>query len=176
MSRGIRKSRMTEIYLFDWGDTLMIDFPGVPGKMCDWDRIEMVKGAEDTLKFLSQRAKIYIATGAAESTEKEIEAAFNRVGLAEYISGYFCKSNLGVTKGNPDFLLSILKKLGKDPNLVTMVGDNLEKDIEPAIMCGFHAVWLGGDIKKLNPENRVQVIASLAELCVTPGHSQKKRD
>ena len=31
---------MTEIFLFDWGDTLMVDFPGVPGKMCDWDKVE----------------------------------------------------------------------------------------------------------------------------------------
>jgi len=28
------------VYLFDWGDTLMVDFPGTPGKMCDWQVVE----------------------------------------------------------------------------------------------------------------------------------------
>ncbi len=54
---------MIDIYLFDWGDTLMVDFPGVPGKMCDWEIVEAVTGAKEALAALSKHAQIYIATG-----------------------------------------------------------------------------------------------------------------
>ena len=31
-----------EAYLFDWGDTLMTDFPDASGKMCDWEHSEQM--------------------------------------------------------------------------------------------------------------------------------------
>ena len=131
---------MTEVYLFEWGDTLMVDFSGVSGNMCNWEVVEAVEGAEDALRFISKHAEVYVVTGAADSNELDINIAFNRVDLDKYISGYFCKANIGIEKGSPDFLLSILNKLGKQPKQVTMVGDNLKKDIEPALELGINAV------------------------------------
>lgn len=155
---------MTEVYLFDWGGTLMVDFPGVSGKMCDWDMVEAVEGAEEVLRFLSNKAKIYIATGAAQSTETEIKRAFNRVGLDTYITDYFCKSNLGIEKGDPEFLSSILAKLGKVPHQVTLVGDDLNKDIEPALALGIKAILLTKD-NLAESSGRYTTIGSLRELC-----------
>ncbi len=155
---------MAEIYLFDWGDTLMVDFPGVPGKMCHWKTVKAVEGAGEALKAISKKARVYIATGAAESTETDIKAAFNRVGLAKYITGYFCKSNLGVEKGRPEFFPGILTKLGKSPNQVTMVGDNLKTDIEPALKLGINAIWFSGE-KLIDPTKTIKSIGSLRELC-----------
>ena len=60
------------VYLFDWGDTLMVDFPQNTGKMCEWETVEAIEGAKDALAVLSQTANIYIATGAADSTEQEL--------------------------------------------------------------------------------------------------------
>ena len=40
---------MIDVYLFDWGDTLMVDFPNASGKMCDWVTVEAIIGANDTL-------------------------------------------------------------------------------------------------------------------------------
>ena len=141
----------------------MVDFPGVAGKMCDWEIVEAVDGAEEALRIISTRAKVYIATGAAESTEIEIEAAFNRVKLDKYITGYFCKSNLGVEKGSPTFLLSILNKLDKQANQVTMVGDNFKKDIEPALKLGINSILLSRDTAS-NQSDGVRIISSLREL------------
>jgi putative hydrolase of the HAD superfamily len=155
---------MTEVYLFDWGDTLMVDFPGVPGKMCNWERVAAVEGAEEALSCISKKAQVYIATGAAESTEVEIKTAFNRVGLDKYITGYFCKSNIGIEKGTTAFLSCILAKLGKQPNQVTMVGDSLKKDIEPAQLLGINTVWFSND-KTSELNNSVRIISSLKELC-----------
>lgn len=151
--------------MFDWGNTLMVDFPRVPGKMRDWDVVAAVEGAEDLLEFLSKRAQVYIATGAAESTEEDIEAAFARVDLDKYISGYFCKSNLGIEKGSSAFYSRILARLGKAPNQVTMVGDSFQKDIEPARQLGMNAIWLTKD-GSTNPGNGIRAITSLRELCV----------
>ena len=154
---------MTEVYLFDWGDTLMVDFPGVSGKMCDWKIVKAVNGAQQALKCISKRAKIYVVTGASESTEDDIKAAFSRVELDQYICGYFCKANLGVEKGSPDFLLKILNKLNLQPHQVTMVGDSFSKDIAPAHASGINTIWLSNE-KDSRLSNSIRVVSSLTQL------------
>tara|TARA_B110000908_G_scaffold92928_1_gene110058 strand:+ start:399 stop:905 length:507 start_codon:yes stop_codon:yes gene_type:complete len=152
------------VYLFDWGDTLMVDFPNVSGKMCDWEVVEAVSGAKEALEALSKNSKIYIATGAADSTELEIKRAFDRVGLSQFISGYFCKANLGLSKGSPDFLKSILAKLEIPSVNVAMVGDNFEKDIKPAIAVGIQPFWFTNNAESA-PDN-VSVIKQLSALYI----------
>jgi len=153
-----------EVYLFDWGDTLMVDFPGVPGKMCDWEVVEAIDGAKETLECLSQTAEIYIATGAAESTEIEIKRAFERVGLDQFITGYFCKANLCVSKGSPGFFEEIIARLGKPVSCIAMVGDSLAKDIEPAAAIGIQPIWFSIDGNSDIP-NGTKLIGHLQELC-----------
>lgn len=156
---------MINVYLFDWGDTLMVDFPGVTGKMCDWEIVEAVTGAKETLEELSKQSKIYIATGAADSTELEIQQAFERVGLSQYITGYFCKANLGLSKGSPEFLESILDKLKVPSSSVAMVGDNLVKDIKPALATGIQPFWFTDKSIESAPDN-VKVIKQLSALYI----------
>ena len=159
---------MIKTYLFDWGDTLMVDFPDATGKMCDWEVVETVYGAKETLETLSKHAKIYIATGAADSTELEIQRAFERVGLNQYISGYFCKANVGLSKGTPEFINAILANL-KQTDISTssdntaMVGDNFDKDIKPAISAGIQAFWLT-EKKRVTLTNNATVIKQLSDL------------
>ena len=129
------------VYLFDWGDTLMMDFPDKPGKMCDWDHVQALDGAAELLSYLSKFADLYVATGAADSSEQDIQKAFARVGLDSYLSGYFCRANLGVGKDDLQFFPRILSALG-NPQVITMVGDSLVRDIRPALASGIGAVWL----------------------------------
>lgn len=154
---------MIKVYLFDWGDTLMIDFPDAKGKMCHWDTVEAVNGAKETLKALSQTAKIYIATGAADSTEQDIKQAFERVGLDQFISGYFCKENIGLSKGSPEFIKAILAKLSIATEQVAMVGDNFEKDIKPAFDMGIQAFWFTKEYQE-NVPDKVKNITQLSAL------------
>ncbi|MCP4484006.1 MAG: HAD hydrolase-like protein [Flavobacteriaceae bacterium] len=141
----------------------MVDFPGVSGKMCDWDIVEAVSGAKEALEALSKHSQVYIATGAADSTELEIKRAFDRVGLSQFISGYFCKANLGMSKGTPEFLNAILDKLKITSVNVAMVGDNFEKDIKPAISVGIQSYWFTEkDIESI--PNNVKVIKELSAL------------
>jgi len=156
------------IYLFDWGDTLMVDFPDATGKMCDWETVEAVTGAKETLAALSEHSKIYIATGAADSTESEVESAFERVGLNKFISGYFCKANLGLLKGSPEFLNAIIAKLNQPVKNIAMVGDNFEKDIKPALAVGINPIWLAENNQEIPPQN-IRVINKLSELYLPNG-------
>ncbi len=132
--------------------------------MCDWDVVEMVEGAKDVLSCLSKSADIYIATGAAESTEHEIQQAFNRVGLDQFITGYFCKSNTGQVKGTPQFLEYILQILKKPASSVAMVGDDLIKDIEPTSAIGIQPIWFTRIEGISAPENTL-VIKESRDLC-----------
>lgn len=143
----------------------MVDFPHAIGKMCNWQKVEAVKGAEETLNFLSQKSAIYIATNAADSSEEEIKFAFERVGLAKYISGYFCKANLGVDKGSPDFFVAIMEKLELSNEQIVMVGDTLDKDIRPAKRLGIEAIWFNEEKKPHRCEAPTVQIFELTSLC-----------
>ncbi|EPE2683173.1 HAD family hydrolase [Vibrio alginolyticus] len=155
---------MSSVYLFDWGDTLMVDFPEQSGKMCDWEVVQAVTGAHEALKKLSSTHHVYVATNAADSSESDIKSAFDRVGLTQYISGYFCKANLGVGKGTPEFFNKIINVLGVEPQSVVMVGDTYSKDIEPAITAGIKAIWFNPSNQSLNENCSVKQISHLAEI------------
>jgi putative hydrolase of the HAD superfamily len=131
--------------------------------MCDWAIVEAVTGGEETLEELYKQSKIYIVTGAADSTELEIQQAFKRVGLSKYISGYFCQANLGLSKGSSEFFESILDKLKEPSSSLAMVGDNLVKDIKPAIASGIQPFWFTDKSIESAPDN-VKLIRQLSSL------------
>lgn len=150
---------MSRIYLFDWGDTLMIDLPNEPGHMKDWPKVEEVSGANEVLKTLSLNAKIFVATGAKGTSQTLMQSAFARTRLAPYISGYFCPDNIGYEKPSAEFYKTIANKVGAD---ITMVGDNLERDVLPALSIGMNAIWLNSDNQENT--NKVNEIATLMGL------------
>ncbi|MCF7505097.1 HAD family hydrolase [Vibrio sp. L3-7] len=151
-------TKLTKTVLFDWGNTLMIDFPDAPGKMCDWETVEEVSGAQALLSELSKHHNIYIATNAADSSKDDIIRAFERVGLSQYINGYFCKASIGLSKYDSGFYPAIIAKLGVKPQDVTMVGDTLAKDIYPALEAGLQAIWLNSSGKKLSESDLANVV------------------
>ncbi|BBM66156.1 hydrolase [Vibrio alfacsensis] len=129
------------IYLFDWGNTLMVDFPHAQGKMCNWEHVETIPKAREMLSELSQNHSIYIATSASDSRLEDVQKAFQRVELDPFISGYFCYANLGVKKNHPAFYQAIAAQLKVKPTQLTMVGDLPQKDIYPAMEAGLNTIW-----------------------------------
>ncbi len=132
---------MTQHYLFDWGDTLMVDLPNQVGPMCDWPQVQAVSGALVCLKHLSQHAQCHLATNAEDSSEAQIRKALVRAGLSDYITQIFCRENLGTGKTDKAYYPKIIKKLGVNTHQVTMVGDSLERDVLAPISAGLQAVW-----------------------------------
>ncbi len=153
---------MSKVYLFDWGDTLMVDYKEQTGHMKDWTTVKEVDGALQTLKVLSVCAKVFVATGSPGTTPELMKLAFSRSNLADYIHGYFCPSNVGHDKPSAHFYQTIAARVNCDINDICMVGDNLQRDILPALAIGMSAIWLNanGDYNT----DGVNEISSLNEL------------
>lgn len=155
---------MTPFILLDWGDTLMRDIPGAIGKMCDWPEVEAMPGAKECLEHLSRTARLYVASGALQSTAEDIRSALRRVGLDRYITGYFCRQNTGFQKPDRQFYRSVLKTLATQAREGTMVGDSLKNDILPCHLLGMATVLLATTPPPGLPTG-VLVIGNLTELC-----------
>ena len=138
----------TQHYLFDWGDTLMVDLPNQTGPMCDWPHLQAVEGAKACLQRLSEHAQCHVATNAEDSTEAQIRLALKRAGLSEYLSHVFCRENLGVGKTAADYYTKIVNRLNVNPEHITMVGDSLERDVHQALRAGIKAVWFNANSER----------------------------
>ena len=150
-------------YLFDWGDTLMVDFPGAKGPMYLWDEVAAVTGARETLAALHREAGCYLATNAQDSKAVDIVKALERVGLAGYIDQVFCFENVGHRKPDRAFFDTILADIGAEPARVAMVGDSLATDVIAAMNAGLHGIWYNPAGREGDPEG-ADVIHSLTEL------------
>lgn len=131
---------MTSTILFDWGNTLMIDFPDQTGPMYLWKKIEAVLNAETCLSNLSRKYKCYIATNAKNSTKNDIYKALKIVGIDKYIEDVFCYKEIGYEKPSIEFFDQILLKLKKGKEEIVMVGDDYQKDYLGAKNYGIHAI------------------------------------
>lgn len=136
--------------LFDWGDTVMINFTQYSGPMHDWPEVAACPGIEDALASLAQNYYLALATNAQDSESSDIRRALDRVGLGDAFDKIFCFREVGHLKPSPAFFQTIIQKLGCRPSDIFMVGDDFSGDIMGAISCGMQAVWYnpsGDDIK-----------------------------
>ena len=131
---------MKKIYLFDWGGTIMREFPNETGPMVGWTRVEIMPHADEMLRALSKKADCYLATNARDSTKEEIAGALRRVGLDEYFKDIFCFRELGSAKPSSDYFDKICSKLGVDKSSIIMVGDHLQQDVIGVMEQGIKAI------------------------------------
>lgn len=160
-------ARLVKALVFDWGGTLMVDFPQYSGPMVDWPEVSAVDGARSALETLHGRYAIFIATNAAESDISQIRAALDRVGLGRYVSAIFSQRNLGVSKREPEsFFRRLEESAGLNRDEAVMIGDDYRYDVLGAHQAGWATVWY-------NPNHRVapglaplqtEDIGSLADL------------
>jgi len=147
--------------LFDWGNTLMVDF-GLDGPMCDWPRVEAVDGARETLEALSARYLLFVATNGECSGAMEVIAALDRVGLGCFIKAVYAQKDLGFGKPDTHFFNAICRKEELAPSRCLMVGDHIDKDVRGALQFGMQAVLF--DPLGRYPRFEGMRIASLREL------------
>ena len=149
-------------YLFDWGDTLMVDQPENPVPMCEWEEVCEVKGAAKLLAILNENAYCHLATNSDSTNEQQIRKALGRVELNQYIKNIYCYRTLGLKKPSQEFFNYILKDLGASRSEVAMIGDGLEKDVIGALDSGIQAIWYNPKNNPV-PEN-IHAIDNLLEL------------
>ncbi len=156
------ESMQKRCILFDWGNTLMVDF-NQPGPMCEWEHVEAVDGAAEVCNMLSKNTILAVVTNGSESGAEEVQKALARVGFESYITRIFAQKDIGMGKPDPALFAHVLYELHMRPQDCVMVGDNLEKDVLGALACGIDAVWLNSDVS-VNAPAGVTVIHCLHDL------------
>lgn len=130
------------ILVFDWGDTVMRDFPDLPGPMADWEVVELIPGAKDLLMNAHRKYTCVIATNAGVSDTADMIRALKRVEVHAFFQYFFSSRDLGYEKPDIRFFQGILSALGCAPNECLMIGNSYEKDIVGARNAGMHTAWL----------------------------------
>jgi putative hydrolase of the HAD superfamily len=113
--------------IFDWGDTVMRDFPEYTGPMAYWPQVEPVEGIDDALKQLQKSFICYLASNAGDSDAALVAAALSRVNLRQYFRYLFTSHELGVKKPDPAFYREILSRITLKPEQCAAVGNDYTK-------------------------------------------------
>ncbi len=150
--------------LFDWGGTLMVDFPQYAGPMASWPEVAPLPYARETLQALYTDWIICLATNAADSDETQIWAALERAGLRPWIDHVFCYRTLGVKKPDLAYYQAVLDRLGLEPDAAVMVGDDFASDVGGALQAGLRAVWFQPRADETHPGPGYTTIHDLAAL------------
>lgn len=128
--------------IFDWGDTVMRDFPAYPGPMAYWPAVEVVPGIEKALQPLQKDFICCLASGAVDSDAGLMSIAVSRVNLRQYFQYLFTSRELGFKKPDPAFYREILRMMNLQPEQCIAVGNDYEKDIVSAKSVGMNTIWL----------------------------------
>jgi FMN phosphatase YigB (HAD superfamily) len=116
-------------YLFDWGDTIMRDFPDKSGSMCTWDKVEIMPCADTMLKELSKKTHCYLATNAKDSSKVDIIKALQRVHIDKFFKDIFCYKEIGFSKPSKEYFDTVINRLQLDKKNIIIIGDNIDSDI-----------------------------------------------
>lgn len=150
--------------LFDWGDTVIRDYPTITTPMVEWEKLEIIDSIADVLADLhSSGHRIVLATSASISDEGQIRGALARVGLGQYFSHIYCFKNTQLSKGEA-FYRHILTDLNISASDVMMVGDSFEKDVLAANAVGIFAVWFNPTTAETRNEAMHMTVHSMQEL------------
>jgi len=126
--------------VFDWGDTLMRDFPEKTGPMYVWDRIEVFPDAALVLEKLSSTFVLTVASNAGESDTSDMRKALVIGQLDHYFNHHYTSKDLGVCKPDPAFFTTICAEAGIDPAHSVLIGNDYKKDIVGAKAAGMTTI------------------------------------
>jgi len=133
--------------VFDWGNTLMREFPDYPGPMADWPQVEAMPGIKEALAVLKGNYRIIVATNAVDSDSDDVRVALARAGISDPISSIFTSHQLGCRKPDLAFFRALESILGVSPDRIVMVGDNYLADAFGPHRAGWHALWYNPSFK-----------------------------
>jgi len=153
---------MIQAVVFDWGDTVMRNFPAYSGAMAHWPVVEVVPGVEETLCTLHPTYRLALATNARDSGTELVRAALRRVGLEGYFDAVLTAHDLGAAKPDRRFFEALLARLGSPADEIVMVGDDYEIDVVGAKEAGLKAIWFneaGAACPGAHPLHDAEIVA-----------------
>jgi putative hydrolase of the HAD superfamily len=139
-------------------------FPDVEGPMFTWSQVAVVPGVEESLTRLQDEWTLALATNAADSQERDIRRALERVGLDRLIDRVYCYRKIGHRKPAPEYFDHILSDLGLERDRVVMVGDDFEADVLGANRSGVRAIWFNERSDQERTGEMVRTIHEMSEL------------
>ena len=150
--------------LFDWGDTVMRDYPERTTPMVEWETVEVIEGIADVLAYLrASGRRIVLATSAEISNEDQIRGALARGGLDTYFSRIYSYTNTNLPKGEA-FYRHILNDLNVSASETLMVGDGFAKDVKIPNTLGMYAVWFNPRTAERHSDDLHVTVHSMREL------------
>lgn len=159
---------MIKAVLFDWGNTLMVDYHDQKGPMYTWGKIETTENAKECLEIVSINLPCFLATNANDSSKDEIYKALNKVGLDKYITDVFCSKEIGFQKPSKEYFKTILNRLDLNPEEIVFIGDDIEKDVFGASNVGIIPIHYDphsiSDFEGLKVENLINLMSILDTL------------
>lgn len=131
---------------FDWGNTLMKEFPQYSGRMADWPEVQEIEGLQEILPELSKQYQLIVASNAVDSDAEGVSHALERVGLNKYFDAVFTTHELQQNKPDREYFRQIEQCVGKSPDQILMIGDHFNNDILGAFQVGWRSVWFNPQI------------------------------
>jgi FMN phosphatase YigB (HAD superfamily) len=146
------------VLIFDWGDTLMRDFPEYPGPMANWPKIEVIPGVTDLLAGIHTDYICCVASNAGDSDAELMGLALEKAGIREYFKYLFTSKELGYQKPEIGFFTEISARLAVPPDLCLMIGNDYRKDIIPAKDGGMKtALYMAKQVSEAFPKADIVV-------------------
>ncbi len=102
------------------------------------DAIEPMAGASECLTALVDRGiKCHVLTNGPSDSQRR---RLSRLGFVPFLDNVFVSEELGAFKPDPAVFAATVDRIGRPPNQILVVGDDLNRDILPARKAGLHAV------------------------------------
>lgn len=132
---------MLKNIIFDWGDTVMRDYPEMDGPMYLWPHVEVIPYIVNALVALKGKYKLIIATNAGFSDTEAMISALERVNVHHFFEGFFSSKELGVKKPDPNFFSEVCLRSSLLPSETVFVGNDYEKDMIGAKNAGLKTIF-----------------------------------
>ncbi|MCD6112224.1 MAG: HAD-IA family hydrolase [Bacteroidales bacterium] len=158
---------MIKALIFDWGNTIMRDFPELEGPMYLWKNVELIPDIKPALEYLSKKYLCCIATNAGCSDTEAMIKALKRVDVDKYFKHFYSSKDLGYSKPDKRFFTSILKNINRSPEECIMIGNDYKKDIYEAKNSGMKTIFFNEDNLKGDFTKADFVINSMSILIKT---------
>ncbi len=113
--------------------------------------------AEEFVKELSKRGKIYLLTNGVGIAQRE---RIKLSGIDRYISGFFVSDDVGASKPSKEYFYYCYSQIDgfKNDNAI-MIGDSLTADIKGANLTGVKSIWFNQKNKEISEAGTPTYIA-----------------
>lgn len=132
---------MIKAILFDWGNTVMEEFPGEFGPMADWLQVAVTPGFKEIFPELQSHYILCLATNSTDSSSDQVQKALAQAGLGGVFQNIYTAHDLGMAKPALEYYQKITTDLSLLPEQCLMVGDSFEIDANGAALAGLKTCW-----------------------------------